>query len=41
MYWGFIQLLADSVVVWLIVKSGLGVGKDGRGQGWMPWIVFG
>jgi hypothetical protein len=40
MYWGFIQLFADSVVVWLIVKSGVGVGKDGRGQGWMPWVVF-
>jgi hypothetical protein len=40
MYRGFLELLFDSVLVWAIAKSRIGVDKNGRGQGWMPWAVF-
>lgn len=40
MKWGLIQLLADSVIVYGIVTSKVGVDNNGRGQGWMPWVVF-
>lgn len=40
MKWGYIQLVADAVAVWGIVVGKVGVRPDGRGEGWMPWLVF-
>jgi hypothetical protein len=40
MKWGYIQLVADAVTVWGIVVGKVGVRPDGRGEGWMPWLVF-
>ncbi|KAH8088169.1 MBOAT, membrane-bound O-acyltransferase family-domain-containing protein, partial [Filobasidium floriforme] len=40
MKWGYIQLVADAVAVWGIVVGKVGVRRDGRGEGWMPWLVF-
>lgn len=44
MKWGYVQLVLDAVVVWGIVVGELGVKVEGgrkRGEGWMPWLVFG
>jgi lysophospholipid acyltransferase len=39
MKWGFVQLVADAMITWGLVVAQVGV-KDGKGQGWMPWLVF-